>query len=260
MRLSGAGPPQLAERGGPFWGRGVPRPQSCWCASVGGFGGEEAVALGTAVRFAWWRRGRKEAVGVLSDAVEAVLNGLGPGTWVAVSGMSCSGKTAFLRALALGVLARGGSVLLTGEPMEYEGFWDDVRVGRDVFCALDGLTRNRDEEFVRSLPADRMGAVAFWSLDPEHAWNWVLPQEAGARVRLLFLEEVGEIEVTLWDGLGSCAGCWLVAAADLRSLLARPWPVSGLVQVEMLYRFDGSRCRQYKGSLQSCKGQQGEGW
>lgn len=197
---------------------------------------------------------RKEAVGVLSGAVEAVLNGLGPGEWVAVSGMSGSGKTAFLRALALGVLARGGSVLLTGEPMEYGGFWEEVPVGRGVFCALDGLTRNRDEEFVRSLPADRMGAVSFWSLDPEHAWNWVLPQEAGACVCLLFLEEVGEIEVTLWDGPGSCAGCWLVAVADLRSLLARPWLVSGLVQVEMQYRFDGSRCRRYKGNVQFCKG------
>lgn len=202
----------------------------------------------------------KGVVCVLSDAVGAVLDGLGPGAWVAVSGMSGSGKTAFLRALALCVLAAGRSVLWAGEPMEYEGFWDDVRVRGDVFCALDGLTRNRDEEFVHSLPVDRMGAVAFWSLDPEHAWNWVLPQEAGARVRLVFLEDVGEIEVTLWDGPGSCAGCWLVAAVDLRSLLARPWPVSGLVRVEMLYRFDGSRCRQYKGSLQSCKGQQGEGW
>jgi hypothetical protein len=158
--------------------------------------------------------------------------------------MSCSGKTAFLRALALGVLARGGSVLLTGEPMEYEGFWDDVRVGRDVFCALDGLTRNRDEEFVRSLPADRMGAVAFWSLDPEHAWNWVLPQEAGARVRLLFLEEVGEIEVTLWESLGLRVGCWRTTQPDLAALLAGPWPAPGVIAVRMEYRLDGSRCRR----------------
>ncbi len=97
---------------------------------------------------------------MLPKDIERFSDTVGPACWLAVSGQSCSGKSSLLRLYLQWALRRSLEMAYAAEPMDdyNEELWSRVRC---PILVLDGLTRHRDDGFVRRLPAERAGAFAF---------------------------------------------------------------------------------------------------
>lgn len=192
--------------------------------------------------------------GVESNQIIKTLYAAANEGWVVVSGPGGSGITAVLRGLVTEAASLGAEappVLLCEHPTDYSTV--DLRaMAQDFrmrpFFVLDGVNF-ACAALLHTLPPELHGVVGMTASTPGHAWKWVLPQQRGARITMLYLNW------DEWSPRRTCAlftgprpegvGLGRLDSTEITRLHETPLPTRGLVRVETWRGRDGSHGLRY---------------